>query len=72
MTDLCRSCAAPIVWARTNRGKMMPIDPAPRSDGNLVYIGVGVVEVVTGERLPLEERYVAHFVTCPQAGKWRR
>ncbi len=38
-TDRCRSCRAPIVWARTPAGRLMPLDPTPTDDGNVEIIG---------------------------------
>jgi hypothetical protein len=68
----CRSCGAPIVWARTVRGKMIPLNSAPDPAGNMVLVGPGQAEQVTGERLPLEDRYMPHHATCPQGRDWRR
>ncbi|MGH3476019.1 MAG: hypothetical protein ACRDQD_04190 [Nocardioidaceae bacterium] len=72
----CRSCGAPIQWAKTAMGKAMPLDAEPSPNGNVHLHGdVAVVLVAddigrvraTGARL-----YLSHFVTCPDAQKWRR
>lgn len=72
----CRSCGGLIVWARTLRRRMMPVDAEPRSDGNLVLFGEAsspMVRVVRGEGpAPGELRWASHFVTCPLASEWRR
>ena len=34
----CRSCGAGIRWARTLKGKAIPLDPSPVDDGNLVVV----------------------------------
>jgi len=67
----CRSCNAPILWARSAKGKRrpMPLDPEPVPGGN--------VELVDGEAWvvkpdPNVPRYVSHFATCPNAGQHRR
>ncbi len=46
----CRSCKAPIVWARTEHGRSIPVDPIARPDGNLELIrtsGVLIARVLT-------------------------
>jgi hypothetical protein len=83
----CRSCNAPVVWARTTKGKNIPLDaedsggwaaPVTPDDGNLQPTGervptrdgqtAMVVEVVAAG----EGKYRSHFVTCPEAGEWRK
>jgi hypothetical protein len=34
----CRSCNAPILWARTPKGRRIPIDIARREDGRIVLV----------------------------------
>jgi hypothetical protein len=74
VTDVCRSCGAPIVWARTDSGKRMPVDADPSEDGTLVLEQAGavlrahVVGTVPGEG----SRHRAHFATCPDAESWRK
>ena len=34
--DRCRSCRRPILWAETEKGRRIPIDPQPVTDGNIV------------------------------------
>lgn len=85
MSNNCRSCQAPIVWAETEgndkkASRAMPIDadpatgaPALFDDGNLVQIGT------TGAGKP-RVRYVAagpgrmrsHFASCPERDNWRK
>lgn len=58
----CRSCDAPIVWARTLAGKAIPVD----------------WETTTTSEQDAREvrfdpaRHRSHFATCPHAGAWRR
>lgn len=76
----CRSCQAKIVWAITENGKKMPIDPTPVRDGNVIKTGNrvdGLEEVhVISSRDVMEDdqraRYTAHFATCPNAKAHRR
>lgn len=82
MNARCRSCNAPIRWARTPAGKAMPLDARPTLGGNVllreatppadptaqVLAGVDLADAHTRGR----ELYVPHFTTCPEAAKWRR
>jgi hypothetical protein len=53
----CRYCKAPIVWLRTARGKMVPLEPQRR----LVYTDEGVL--VQGRE--------SHYAYCPYARRIR-
>lgn len=72
----CRSCTAPIVWASTADGKSMPVNAEVVAGGNVVLAVDG--ETITATVLDQDglfgdgPRHVAHFVTCPDAGRWRR
>lgn len=76
----CRSeeCRASIFWARTTRGKRMPVDAMPTEDGNVEIVSHGqdgpIVKIhKTGQPALFEERrYTSHFATCPDAEGWRR
>jgi hypothetical protein len=70
----CRSCGAPLLWARTKRGRAIPLDPQERPDGN-----VAVTFTLDGDGTPLAQvvargagGHVAHFDTCPHAAEHRR
>jgi len=70
----CKSCHAPIVWAGTASGKLMPVDVDSSPAGNLrlEYTDAGelVAEVVpAGSQDALR---TSHFATCPNAAKHRR
>lgn len=80
----CKSCAAPIVWAKTRTGKSMPLDVDPVPHGNVTivdYVNPGAVTptpVVVVGQLALDDtpvsvwRYQSHFSTCPDAVAHRR
>lgn len=78
MSELCRSCRAPIRWVRmAASGRPNPLDPEPSERGNIVILEDGRGLVVIGARL--EERraqgvplYLSHFVTCPDRERHRR
>jgi hypothetical protein len=63
----CRSCRAPIVWAKKADGKPIPLDQVPPSTGN-IRIENGFAVVGGRGTGP----YQPHFVTCPDSIMWRR
>jgi hypothetical protein len=70
----CRECGQPIRWARTERGRTIPLDRDPVPNGNLVLLPVSgeAVHLRAGAAVePGTLRYVSHFATCPQAGLFR-
>lgn len=75
--DRCRSCKRPIIWAETEKGRRMPIDPEPCSDGNITLqdrgrfhppLAIVRFAIPTGS----DAKFKSHFVTCPEASKWRK
>jgi hypothetical protein len=79
-TEPCegRGCTAQIIWAGTNRGNAMPVDVDPVADGNVLLRWVGgkpYAEVIgkgSQARLFGKPARKSHFVTCPDADKFRR
>lgn len=82
----CRSCGARVLWVRTERGRLMPLDQEPSESGSvIVRMGHGVAQA-TAHVETMEERaarlrcqepagrtaYVPHWETCPQAAAWRK
>jgi hypothetical protein len=72
----CRSCGAPIEWARIGE-KAIPLDVGTVDDGNLEVLatmpdGSPVVHRLEHGEAPMGPRRRSHFATCPQAGEWRR
>ena len=78
MTAICRTCGAQIIWAvtaaslRTRRRKLIPLDVADDSPGNIVISGETsdarpVAEVVAAGK----GTRISHFVTCPNADQHR-
>ena len=88
MSATCRSCGAPIEWAITAKGKRMPVDAEPRTDGTILlrHTRVGEpprAEVLNAEEIAFERQvaanrgeelrlFVSHFVSCPQSADWRK
>lgn len=81
----CRACAAPILWALTDAGNKMPLDPRPREDGNVAFVGRLMSIAVFGKAAKARlvaahakngqdpiEWYGTHFATCPEAKRFRK
>ena len=69
----CRRCGARILWARTDRGKRMPLDVAPNTTAGTVAIdrhSSGLHASVFGHQRAAALReaghrlYVPHVATC--------
>ena len=69
----CRSCGAPIRWARTEKGKRIPLDVEPV--GNLprgaFTLAVEGDDLLAKSVFPASY-YVSHFATCPCADEHRK
>lgn len=79
-SNACRGCLREMLWATViSTGKAIPLDPEPVENGNLVLaelapgaaLRVAYVSDVT-ELNPLAPRYQSHFVSCPNAGDFRK
>jgi hypothetical protein len=74
----CRDCSVAIKFVRiAPKGRMMPIDPVPDEDGNVVARLVGgslAGHVLTkGEEVPEGwQRYMPHAATCAVRNRGRR
>jgi hypothetical protein len=73
MSQRCKDCGAPIVWALTSNGRRMPVNPAVEGDqqANLILerheneTRVRVVPPGQGVHRP-------HHSTCPNANRRRK
>lgn len=66
----CRSCGASICFAKTTKGKQMPLNAEPQrlvvlDDDPLDPVGLAKVAVVRACFTP-------HFATCPAAAEFRK
>lgn len=80
----CRSCGAPILWVKTESGKLMPLDPdldpkAPMilverpDNGEILAIHRSkVVDFMDDDEAGLWPGRTSHFQTCPNADEHRR
>jgi len=83
MRGNCRSCGDDIFWARTEYGQWMPLNPEPTVEGSVVILPGSDDEIARVEtkeektrRLASEPAvrfaFVPHWVTCPDAARWRK
>lgn len=81
MSDHCRSCGAPIIWAVTEAARrLIPIDAQPVQNGNIELISPSdpreshIARVLgrLGKTRSLGPLHVSHFSTCPNAETHRR
>lgn len=74
-TASCKSCGAPIVWASTSAGGVMPVDRDRVAGGNIVLVERDALSTPRAEIVapdPDVPRHVSHFATCPNADRHRR
>jgi hypothetical protein len=72
----CRTCHAPVLWAKTIKGRTIPVDPTPVPDGNLIVEhrdgkGSPVFRVLRKGEPTAADRYRTHFESCPNADQHR-
>lgn len=79
--SVCKSCEKPIRWvviAKT--GKKMPLDVVEgRVDGTIRLLGSSdgqsglplAAFIERGDTVPLTNRWLSHFATCPHAAAHR-
>lgn len=75
----CRSCKAPVIWARTmGTGSLMPLENQPHDFGTIRLEDDGVSCTVLAQLEAAAERekgrklYRSHFASCPNAGDHRK
>lgn len=76
----CTSCGAQIIFFKTEKGKRIPLDPAPNASGNVVLVkrisdGKEIAKTLgpwSGEEYHALPHYKTHFATCPNAAEHRR
>lgn len=76
--DRCeRGCGDSFAWARTHKGKRIPIDLTPNPSGNIALYresdaGLPRATIMAKGDVPKGDRYLSHFATCPDAARFRR
>lgn len=69
----CSWCSAPVRWVTmVPSGRKNPLDPEPRSDGNVVLEAHNDSLAKALKRFEAHDgpRFVSHWSSCPEA--WRR
>lgn len=66
----CRSCGAAIIWAITPAGKRMPLDEATVTTGARYILPQH--SQMCSPALGSDPGHEPHFITCPDAKKWRK
>lgn len=76
MRSACRSCGAPIYWARMPSGKMNPVDAEFSPKGNVAlrlrHDGEVMGFIELPDPIPPLRLRLSHFVTCPNAAQHRQ
>jgi hypothetical protein len=76
--ETCRSptCGRPIIWAKTEAMRSMPVNAEPDPDGNLLLwwdLSTVRSRVLRSTRQRFGKTlYSSHFATCRDADKWRQ
>lgn len=70
MAATCRSCSAPIIWAKTAKGKATPLDAAPVPDGEW-QLSDGYAVPAGADLFAAAPRYRVHWATCPNHAQHR-
>lgn len=76
----CSTCKAPIIWVVTAKGKRMPLDATPSTEGRFVMTG-GTVTTTHGSSpsvafdsrgdYPNRDHFTSHFANCDQRDEHR-
>lgn len=77
-----RTCRKQILWAKTEKGKAIPLDPRPAcDDGNVVLVGERRIARVFKDAKAArayqflhggDGPYISHFATCVARRKFRK
>ena len=68
--EKCRGCGANITWAKTERGKTIPLDmPA---EMRFVLVSFFDRNDAPYQQAIMHKTYTSHFATCPKAAEFRR
>ncbi len=72
-TAECRSCGEPVIWTTTSKGKRMPVDAEPSSEGTFDLQEDGdTVNAAWAPKGSSPDLHLSHFSTCPQSKEWRK
>lgn len=64
----CKYCRAEILWAISEKGHRIPLDPSPADNGNIMLDfqpgGVPIATVLGQPEKATGPLWIAHFATC--------
>lgn len=67
----CSSCGAPMLFVKTSKGKMIPLDPEPCPDGN-IFLADGIAYFTKKGDLFTAPAYKSHSATCSNSLQHRK
>jgi len=71
--NTCRGCGKEIVWAETQHGKKVPLDPKALVFSVMSENGKMIAVSLTGHRGPAGDLIMtSHFATCPNANDFHK
>lgn len=68
----CKFCNASVRWAKTSKGKLIPLNPTPVPDGKFGLVLGTDPPLAVAAQDHHQLRYDTHFADCPFAGKARK
>lgn len=73
MASYCKYCGERITWAKTGKGKMMPMDKKPTDDGEWALDFDGTTSPPRAHRAEpgTALRYTPHWATCTHSKEAR-
>lgn len=70
--NVCKSCGAPIIWVKTEKGRRMPLDLIPEEDGTWEFNEATKIAHHVSYPQPSGTYRKSHFATCPHAASHRK
>lgn len=68
----CKACNRPITWARSEKGRMLPLEKCAHAYEIITEMQPDIVATTTEPTMPIQAFrrggiYISHFLTCPKA-----
>lgn len=72
----CKACGTTIAWVKNENGKSEPFDARPcrvmQAPGKTYKVFTDEATVIEPPLTTIVEAHLPHFVTCPQANRFRK